>query len=235
MGCACGGSTRRWAATSGWHRRGQPLGRGAGGSGGSLRDPEQPGQAANGGGLVWGSPPPSPLSGRSCGLSAARRPAPRRCASLTSATACVWSAHRPYPKGSRSSRRRQALVPLQMRVLATRPPLLARQECGPPTGGAKRPERRQPSLRTGSAVSCPGPDGRASWSRPRPCSMAPPHDASALDLSRASAGPAIGSPAGADLDRAAVHPEPTLGLPAHPRGAATGDSTPAARAAMPGW
>jgi hypothetical protein len=111
MGCACGGSTRRWAATSGWHRRGQPLGRGAGGPGGSLRDPEQPGQAANGGGLVWGSPPPSPLSGRSCGSSAARRPAPRRCASLTSATACVWSAHRPYPKGSRSSHRRQALVP----------------------------------------------------------------------------------------------------------------------------
>jgi putative transposase len=48
--------------------------------------------------------------------------------------------------------------------------------------------------------------------------MAPPHDASALDLSRASAGPAIGSPAGADLDRAAGHREPRLERPAHPRG-----------------
>ena len=32
--------------------------------------------------------------------------------------------------------------------------------------------------------------------------------------------PAIGSPAGADRDRSAGHQEPTLGLPAHPRGAA---------------
>jgi putative transposase len=36
----------------------------------------------------------------------------------------------------------------------------------------------------------------------------------------AQGGPAIATPAGADLDRAAGHREPTLGLPAHPRGAA---------------
>ena len=41
--------------------------------------------------------------------------------------------------------------------------------------------------------------------------MAPPHGAPALDLSSAGAWPAIGSPAGADLDRAAGHREPTLG------------------------
>src|SRR5829696_1989038 len=41
-----------------------------------------------------------------------------------------------------------------------------------------------------------------------------------LDLSSAEARPAIGSPACSDRDRAADHREPTLGLPAHPRGAA---------------
>jgi putative transposase len=42
-------------------------------------------------------------------------------------------------------------------------------------------------------------------------SMAPAHGASALDLLSAGARPAIASPAGAGLDRAAGHREPTLG------------------------
>jgi putative transposase len=41
--------------------------------------------------------------------------------------------------------------------------------------------------------------------------MAPPHGAPALDLSSAGARPTIGSPAGADLDRAAGHREPHAG------------------------
>jgi putative transposase len=41
--------------------------------------------------------------------------------------------------------------------------------------------------------------------------MAPAHGGSALDLPDAGARPAIGSPAGADLDRAAGHREPAPG------------------------
>lgn len=71
-----------------------------------------------------------------------------------------------------------------------------------------------------SAAYCPGPmvdlHGRArdaAW-------MALPHGGPALDLSSAGTRPAISSPAGANPDRAAGQREPTLGRPAHPRGAA---------------
>ena len=66
----------------------------------------------------------------------------------------------------------------------------------------------------------PRPDGRSSWSRPRSAWMALPHGGPALDLSSAGTRPAIGFPAGANPDRAAGQREPTLGRPAHPRGAA---------------
>jgi hypothetical protein len=67
-----------------------------------------------------------------------------------------------------------------------------------------------------SAVSSPGLDGRSSWSCPRGCCGGTgAWCASAGSIQRRGARPAIGSPAGADLDRAASHREPTLGLPAH--------------------
>src|SRR5512132_105629 len=50
--------------------------------------------------------------------------------------------------------------------------------------------------------------------------MAPPHGAPTLDLSNPATRPTADSRSAAELDRAAGHREPTVGLPAHPRGAA---------------
>ena len=51
-------------------------------------------------------------------------------------------------------------------------------------------------------------------------SMAPSHGAPTLDLSNPATRPTTGSRSAAELDRAAGHRESTVGLPAHPRGAA---------------
>ena len=51
-------------------------------------------------------------------------------------------------------------------------------------------------------------------------SLAPPHGAPTLDLPSPTTRSATDSQLGADLDCAAGHREPTLGLPAHPRGVA---------------
>jgi hypothetical protein len=51
-------------------------------------------------------------------------------------------------------------------------------------------------------------------------SLAPPHGAPTLDLLSPTTRSATDSQLGADLDCAAGHREPTLGLSAHPRGAA---------------
>jgi hypothetical protein len=75
-------------------------------------------------------------------------------------------------------------------------------------------QRPRPTLRTlHPMVDLHGHARDAAW-------MPPPHGGPALDLSSAGTRPAIGSPAGANPDRAAGHREPTLGRPAHPRGVA---------------
>jgi hypothetical protein len=51
-------------------------------------------------------------------------------------------------------------------------------------------------------------------------SMAPSHGAPTLDLSNPATRPTADSRSAAEHDRAAGHREPTVGLPAHPRGAA---------------
>jgi putative transposase len=76
-----------------------------------------------------------------------------------------------------------------------------------PQAPAQRPRApcgAQPPPPQAAMVDLHGHARDAAW-------MAPAHGAPALELPSAGARPAIGSPAGADLDRAAGHREPTLG------------------------
>jgi hypothetical protein len=72
-----------------------------------------------------------------------------------------------------------------------------------------------------SAARCPVPAGRASWSSPRRCALAAAAGRRRVDLPSWSGTTAIGS-AGPAADRPSGQGEPTLGLPAHPRGALHG-------------
>jgi putative transposase len=104
---------------------------------------------------------------------------------------------------------------VEILVLGHQLAILRRQQRAASTP-AQRPRAAggaQPPAAQAAMVDLGGRTRDAAW-------MAPARGAPALDLSSAGAGPAIGSPAGADRDRAAGHREPTLGRPAHPRGAA---------------
>jgi hypothetical protein len=70
----------------------------------------------------------------------------------------------------------------------------------------------QPPAAQAAMVGLRGYARDAAW-------MAPPHGAPTLDLPSPATRPATDSRLGPLLDRAAGHREPTLGLPAHPRGA----------------
>jgi hypothetical protein len=71
-----------------------------------------------------------------------------------------------------------------------------------------------------SATCCPGPDGRSSWSRPRRCfdGTATWCVGAGFIQRRHAAGHRF--PSRCNPDRAAGHRKPTVGRPAHPRGAA---------------